>query len=186
MYFQSWFFFLSFCPFFLHLCGEACQCSGIRHCVVNTTVKQTAVKFLLIDLQSLAMSSWRHSMSSRALWVILACGSAIDRARPPGVKKSEWRVSKKPRKKTLRLILEKWWKTSNCGQIPRAALLLVSISASKHDDTKYLNYQQDYSHQFAELLLLFAQKKKRIEATLFSHWNFIFFLWIQYHCFGDF
>lgn len=106
MYFQSRFSFFSFLFalffFFLHLCGEACQCSGIRHCVVNTTVKQTAVKFLLIDLQSLAMSSWRHSMSSRALWVILACGSAIDRVRPPGVKKSKWRVSKKkpPKKNT--------------------------------------------------------------------------------------
>lgn len=66
------------CFFFLHLCGEACQCCSIRHCVVNTTVKQTTVKFLPIDLQSLAMSSWRHSMSSRALWVILACASIID------------------------------------------------------------------------------------------------------------
>lgn len=68
----------SFLFFFLHLCGEACQCCSIRHCVVNTTVKQTTVKFLPIDLQSLAMSSWRHSMSSRALWVILACASIID------------------------------------------------------------------------------------------------------------
>lgn len=28
--------------------------------MVNITLKQTTVKFLAIDLQSLAMSSWRH------------------------------------------------------------------------------------------------------------------------------
>lgn len=115
MYFQSCFFSFLLPFFFLHPCGEACQCGGIRHCVVNTTVKQTAVKFLLIDLQSLAMSSWRHSMSSRALWVILACGSAIDRA-PRASKNLSGGCQKKKGGEILQLLWEKWWKACNCRQ----------------------------------------------------------------------
>lgn len=55
---------------FLSPWGEACRGCSISHFVVNITLKQTTAKFLDIDLQSLAMSSWRHSMASEALRVI--------------------------------------------------------------------------------------------------------------------
>ena len=60
MYFQSLFI----------LPGEkSVSGAAISHCMVNITQQQTTGKFLAIDLQSLAMSSWRHSMTSRTFRV---------------------------------------------------------------------------------------------------------------------
>lgn len=123
MYFQS----LVCVVFFLHLCGEACQCCSIRHCVVNTTVKQTTVKFLPIDLQSLAMSSWRHSMSSRALWVILACASIID---PHFVSKIQVEGVKKKNKKNTKAKLGKVVQPQRDLKLRRGNKTTILFSAS--------------------------------------------------------